>query len=783
MIKGRKGLYIQLGKQLSGYELSFQSELAGQFNNQSFKTLIYLKRIFIMTIKLSIFPSLTQTHGATTDLEWSQLIEKFSKHDVREQKDGEMFSPSLYANDIVRNDIGVTGFNCMALDFDNTIGTGKNAAPSKEQSHPEDHIDNLGEFSALWYSTHNNTKDWCKWRLIIPFTREVTPDEWTSVWHGALNLLADDNNIDRSCKDLSRAYWFPSCQEKHKDAAFYGSKEGELVDPDYLISLADNDRIIVSNNNVAAPAYEHQERQGRNDQLRAMVSGMQSDGQPFEYIVSKIMDYDQKKHAPPLFEDPDEPFNATPWLNAMRFTANIIYSHGSKQKKTGKPVEEPTFRNEPIRLTTLPQRIKAETPYYEHKNIDPRLLNPPGLLGEWTNWINETARKPQPIWALGAAITGFGTIMGRRVKSWSGLRTNFYIANIGEAGAGKEHPQACSISIFNSVQNGEDFLMGQEVSSDSAILDKLQEFPTRFMISDEFGLWIQVVAGERTGYHLANIPKWLNNIFTRANSTVYGKDYSAGANRNKQSINCPNLSILGSSTPDQFYGALNKNSISSGFIPRWLLFETDQHSPLPIKPDLSSEDGPPTKLIEELNARLAMTLNTAPKGNLDVSNKPFIVGATPEAEKMFDELEVWQIRESDKFRGTGLNSLFLRTNEHAIKLALVCASGLSINPVIDEECATWAIGVAKWSLNNFVAAAIDRIYENKFEKLTKDIYRFVKSGADQRRTKSEITRHTQGTKSYDRDEVIKNLIEIGSIEMEIVKTGGANATIYHAVHQ
>jgi hypothetical protein len=67
------------------------------------------------------------------------------------------------------------------------------------------------------------------------------------------------------------------------------------------------------------------------------------------------------------------------------------------------------------------------------------LLSPPGLLGEVTRYIVASALKPQPILALGAAITALGTVIGRKVRTTTDLRTNIYAVSVADCGAGKEH--------------------------------------------------------------------------------------------------------------------------------------------------------------------------------------------------------------------------------------------------------------------------------------------------------------------------------------------------------
>ncbi len=92
----------------------------------------------------------------------------------------------------------------------------------------------------MWdaYSTfsHNPGNGKIKFRLVIPFSRDVTPDEWPNVWYGCNDLLG--NVLDSSTKDISRLVYLPSCPKENEQHAFDEHHDGELIDPDLLITLA-----------------------------------------------------------------------------------------------------------------------------------------------------------------------------------------------------------------------------------------------------------------------------------------------------------------------------------------------------------------------------------------------------------------------------------------------------------------------------------------------------------------------------------------------------------------
>jgi putative DNA primase/helicase len=88
------------------------------------------------------------------------------------------------------------------------------------------------------YSTHSHDPEngKFKFRLVMPFCRDVSPSEWQQVWCGFNVLL--DGALDPNTKDISRLVYLPSCPEEKKAQAFYEHHDGALIDPDKLIKLA-----------------------------------------------------------------------------------------------------------------------------------------------------------------------------------------------------------------------------------------------------------------------------------------------------------------------------------------------------------------------------------------------------------------------------------------------------------------------------------------------------------------------------------------------------------------
>ncbi len=96
-----------------------------------------------------------------------------------------------------------------------------------------DEIEMFHDMKIIAYSTHKHTEENPRLRLIIPITREVTPDEYGAV----SRMLAKDIGIelfDDSTYEPSRLMYWPSTSS---DGEFvFREIEGALVDPDEVLA-------------------------------------------------------------------------------------------------------------------------------------------------------------------------------------------------------------------------------------------------------------------------------------------------------------------------------------------------------------------------------------------------------------------------------------------------------------------------------------------------------------------------------------------------------------------
>jgi putative DNA primase/helicase len=151
------------------------------------------------------------------------LVDFISTHEVREGKSGKAFAlHQLQPNTGRKNSNVIAMTGCMA-DIDGGV-----TYPELRSKIPE-----LFHFA---YSTHSHAPSdgKHKFRIVIPFARPVTADEYPSIWE-ALNARLG-KAMDPACRDLARLYYLPSCPPERQSEAFSVVQEGAMLAPEAILA-------------------------------------------------------------------------------------------------------------------------------------------------------------------------------------------------------------------------------------------------------------------------------------------------------------------------------------------------------------------------------------------------------------------------------------------------------------------------------------------------------------------------------------------------------------------
>jgi hypothetical protein len=244
----------------------------------------------------------------------------------------------------------------------------------------------------------------------------------------------------------------------------------------------------------------------------------------------------------------------------------------------------------------VPAEPKAE-PVPRPANELEQYTTVPGVVGEIVNWITATAQQPNRILALGAAVTVIGTLIGRRVAGPTRSATHLYVVPIAPSGAGKQHPMDMVRRLMRAAKAESHVTGPTRFFSLSAVERHLTVKPLSLCLIDEIGGFLKRVTSGRASNHELGISEILRTLWGVSFSTI---ETSQRAQEDSVIIQCPALSILGMSTPDEFLAALQGESVANGFLNRYLLLDAGDVA-ADVEPQIE-HDTVPSSMAEALNA-------------------------------------------------------------------------------------------------------------------------------------------------------------------------------------
>lgn len=616
---------------------------------------------------ISLFASKHNPKVSDKNLTWDEILLAFHEFSIREDKDGVLYSFTKYSTPH-RADENVAGISAIVLDFD------------KGGVRPDDF--DLEKFRCLWHSTFQHTDDEPRWRLIIPLTREVNAEEYYHCFDVVCRALDAFSGLDTSCRSVSRAYYAPSCPKNRETLKFVGHSDGKITDADKLLSIA-IEPIKKTEKHVI----------GRNNTLVEICSAMVSRGEYFDTIIDELVSFDSANHSPPLFTDTKEGYKGTARDGAIKFANNIHRS--LKQKPTHRLVSPPpilTMREKPVELPDF-------------------IFNPPGLVGETYRWILATAIKPQKEIALAAALCAVGTVMGRKVRTPTNLRTNVYFISLIESGAGKDWPRHAVMSIFEKMGKPKRAYV-EELASDTAIIEALDgDWQSQVFLLDEIGKVIQATKNAKA--HLAGIPTMLMRLFSSAASSFSGRVYAS--RKNNRSIMQPNLSLLGTSTPETFFRSLTQEATTDGFLNRFVILPSNDPDPIARRP---TNFEPPESLLAQYKAWEAKSYGRGVFASMPQNAPdPTIIPINDEAQAYIEakEKDLRELRAS--LRADNLAATYTRVMDIAQRIALI----LSAPGPITRPAMEYGYTLAKFSADYALKIARSHISDNQTESNLKRV--------------------------------------------------------------
>lgn len=397
--------------------------------------------------------------------------------------------------------------------------------------------------------------------------------------------------------------------------------------------------------------------------------------------------------------------------------------------------------------------------------IPSHLLSVPGRLGMMVDWTNQTSSKPQPMFAVQAALALGSVAMGRKFRTNLHNWPSLYFLNIAVSGAGKEHAKT---AIERCLQAAELMpLIGPcEYTSDSAVDSALLDKPTHIAVIDEFGLLLE--AGKaKNNPNGGTARKRLMEMFGRSHSTLQPKAYSLAAlskeqrdARGSRVVENPALSLMGMTTPGTFYNAVGSGSLTDGFLNRFIIVESD------LGRQLSQDNEyiePPDALVRWVKACRIVGVGDIALNQIDVQHSdrptPTVIPFTASALDLFKELEVVCLHRMDELEVQGMSEMYTRVREIAMKVSLIVAHSCEA-PEIDLQHAQWAIDYVRYWADRSIISLAANVADSPFAALCNDVANFIQKAGRDGLTEADLARKSakfKGADSRMRKYVFENL--------------------------
>ncbi|ANN66456.1 bifunctional DNA primase/polymerase [Bordetella bronchialis] len=417
------------------------------------------------------------------------------------------------------------------------------------------------------------------------------------------------------------------------------------------------------------------------------------------------------------------------------------------------------------------------------------LLHPPGILGDMARWVDATSRKPQPQFAVQAAIAFCCTVMGRRFVTTQRNWPSLYLLNIGKSASGKEHAKWAVEKALD--QCGLSRLIGPaSYTSDSGLLSALLHQPSHFTVIDEFGKVLESASVKHNNRAQSTL-RALMEVWGRCDGAMrpqgystFGMSASEAAKLAERTVRNPALTLLAMTTPESFFDTIGSAAARDGFLNRFLTVESDigrQPSRSPEFTDL------PRSIIEWAAEVRAMpgTQLVSPDTNASLEPIAQVVGITAAAQRLFDAFETECLADMDAYEDAGMAEMFGRTREIAMRLALVVAVGCRA-PTVSDDHARWAIDYARHFARRTAERLRTCVADSEFDALKKQVYALILAAGEQGLTVRELARKSRRFSQVDRrgqENVLSSLQFLGDIAfVEMASMAGRKRQAYVAVN-
>jgi hypothetical protein len=275
---------------------------------------------------------------------------------------------------------------------------------------------------------------------------------------------------------------------------------------------------------------------------------------------------------------------------------------------------------------------------------------------------------------------------------------------------------------------------GDGYTSSGAVFSALLDRPRHISIIDEFGRYLEAGRDLAKGNHnqreantklMESIGRAHGFMRPPTYSTMTLKKDQADALKNRQVQN-PAITLLTMTTPDTLFKTLDMGAIRDGFVNRFIICISDAERAI-------RKHKPPVDVPQSIIDWI--TNVTARHGKPHIASEaasPIVLNFTAEAMALQNEFQQYCIDKANYLERFGMAELPGRSNEMAMRIALICALSDNDNATeINEKHMQWGIDYIKAALEKTIDKLKVSISSSVFEAAKKEVLADLRNrGAD-----------------------------------------------------
>ena len=416
-------------------------------------------------------------------------------------------------------------------------------------------------------------------------------------------------------------------------------------------------------------------------------------------------------------------------------------------------------------------------------DIPGEILSIPGVLQEVVEYYNNTAIKPQPQFAVAAAIILGATVMGRRYCTDVKNYTSLYIVLVSRTSTGKEHGKWVTDELLTAA--GLPSLIGSGgYTSSGGVISALLTKPCHLAVIDELGRVMKSTNMDGNSNKM-DVHTVFMELFGRLDGVFRPPQYSTltlSENQRKElanrDVSHPALSLLAMTTPSTLYQALNSSFVKDGFLPRFIIVESKirerqlTRMVKPIKPPIRVLDW-----MKKCASTVGSSGNVSNVVTAQLPPSPKMIPFNSDCIPLLEEYETELNRLMDQYEDVGLDGMFGKSRELAQRISLIVAVSCGSSKIKSEHV-KWAISFVDYYNRQTVNRLSTCMSDSQFEAEIKEVYSIISNGGAKGATHRELERKSRLFRGMDEakaTKVMNKVMHFYGVQLVDVPHEGAGA--------